>query len=272
MNSKDAVQHSIENQESGLLDPENLEPLIRETKKLEQPIEQLLQHEPPPLPDFEQIERRIDTLHAAVNEIRETSQSAKFRKQVFEESESISRIINDAKEANKYWMKLKRNVSDPIDRITELLPRHTAKKLAEDFAIASKKIKIHWLYFVFIISTVLILTGAIIIGIWSWKDETSWNLTVLRYSIITPLIPGIFLARKLILQRNTEIVIYRHKQAVLETYIGFNDKLEDGDKSALANAVVATIVENPTKSTGFISSRNAKLRKLTLSINDGEGS
>lgn len=42
MNNKDITAHSAENQESGLLDPENLEPLIQETKKLEEPIQQLL--------------------------------------------------------------------------------------------------------------------------------------------------------------------------------------------------------------------------------------
>lgn len=246
MNSKDITVHSAENQESGLLDPENLEPLVQETKKLEEPMQQLLAHGAPPVIDIEQIESRIDILQGAVNEIRETSQNGQFRNKVINEIDSITTIIRNHKDANEYWVKLKSNVSDPIERINELLPRHTAKKLAEDFAAVSNKVKIRWLYFSFFVLTAMILSGAIIIGIWSSGDEISWNFTVLRYWIITPLIPGIFLTRKLILQRNAEIAVYRHKQAVLETYIGFNEKLEDGDKSILAKAVVDAIVENPT--------------------------
>ena len=245
MTDKDITAHSAENQESGLLDPENLEPLIQETKKLEEPIQQLLAHGHPPAIDIEQIENRIDILQGAVDEIRQTSQNAKFRNMVINEIDSIAEVIESYKNENNYWLNLKSNVSNPIERINELHPRHTAKKLAEDFAVASNKVKIRWLYFIFFALTVMILSGAIAIGIWSSGDEISWNFTVLRYSIITPLIPGIFLARKLILQRNAEIATYRHKQAVLETYIGFNEKLGDGDKSILAKAVVDAIVEKP---------------------------
>lgn len=245
MDNKDITAHSAESQEGGLLDPENLEPLIQETKKLEEPIQQLLAHGHPPAMDIEQIENRIDILQGAVDEITQTSQNGTFRNKVINEIDSITTVMKSYKNANKYWLNLKSNVSDPIERINELLPRHTAKKLAEDFAAASNKVKIRWLYCIFFTLTAMILSGAIAIGIWSSGDEISWNFTVLRYSIITPLIPGIFLTRKLILLRNTEIATYRHKQAVLETYIGFNEKLEGGDKNELAKAVVNTIVEKP---------------------------
>lgn len=245
MTNKDITAHSVENQESGLLDPENLEPLIQETKKLEEPIQQLLACGHPPAIDIEQIEDRIDIIQGAVDEIKQTSQNANFRNKVINEIDSITTTIKSHKDANEYWVKLKSNVSDPIERINELLPRHTAKKLAEDFAAASNKVKIRWLYSVFFSLTGIVLLGAIAVGIWSSIDSIPWNTTVFRYSIITPLIPGIFLTRKLILQRNAEIAIYRHKQAVLETYIGFNEKLEGNDKNVLAKAVVDAIVEKP---------------------------
>ena len=244
MDNKDITAYYAENQESGLLDPENLEPLIQETEKLVRLFQLLPDYGDLPTIDIEQIENRIDILQSAIDEIELERQETTFRDKVINEIDSIT-TIKSYIEANKGWGELKINLANAIERINKLLPRHTAKKLAEDFAIASNKVKIRWLYLIFFALTTMILSGAIAIGIWSSGDEISWNFTVLRYSIIAPLIPGVFLARKLILQRNAEIAVYRHKQAVLETYIGFNEKLEGGDKSILAKAVVDAIVEKP---------------------------